>query len=85
MRLNLRITPNAKASEAISWDGRLLKLRIAAPPTDEKANTEVVRFLAKKLRIAPSLITFIRGIHGQDKILDIPIAVELLKGKLGLE
>ena len=82
MQLRLRITPNAKVSEVISWDGRLLKVRVNAPPIEGKANAEVIRFLAKKLHIAPSLITFIRGEHAKDKILDLPIAIELLKGKL---
>ena len=85
MRLRVRVTPNAAVSEVIGWDGELLKLRIAAPAIEEKVNREIIRFLAHKLRLAPSLFTFIREIFGRDKILEMPVAIELLKGKLGQE
>jgi len=38
-----------------------LKVRIAAPPVDGKANAELVRFLAKKLDIQKSKIVVVRG------------------------
>lgn len=43
MKLALKVIPNAKKSEAAGWEddpraGRVLKLRIAAPPVEGKAN-----------------------------------------------
>lgn len=47
MKLALKVIPNAKKSEAVGWEedpraGRALKLRIAAPPVEGKANKVVV-------------------------------------------
>ena len=51
MKLALKVIPNAKKSEAVGWEedpraGRALKLRIAAPPVEGKANKVVVLFLS---------------------------------------
>jgi len=59
MKLRIRATPNAKRSEILGWEddpaaGRVLRVRIAAPPADGKANAELVRFLAKELGLSKS-------------------------------
>lgn len=51
MKLALKVIPNAKKSEAAGWEddpraGRVLKLRIAAPPVEGKANRAVILFLS---------------------------------------
>ena len=47
MKLALKVIPNAKKSEAAGWEedprtGRTLKLRIAAPPVEGRANKAVI-------------------------------------------
>lgn len=79
--LKLRVSPGAKTS---SVDGRYgtgaLKLKIAAPPVDGKANEEVRNFLAKLLDIPRSDVELIRGASGRDKTVRVrgvgPDAVE---------
>ena len=44
-----------------------LKLRVAAPPADGKANAETERFLAKLLGIPRSDVAVIRGASSRDK------------------
>lgn len=72
MILDVQIQPNAKRSELVSWDGALLKLRIAAPPIEGKANVALLKFLGKTFNVPPSSITLLRGSTGKHKRLEIP-------------
>src|SRR5918998_5301326 len=60
--LNLRVSPGAKSSSIEGFYGEsALKLKVAAPPLNGKANTEAERFLAKLLGISRSNVTVVRG------------------------
>lgn len=79
MKLAVKVTPGASRSEIIGWEqdphaGRVLKLRIAAPPVDGKANKEVAAFLAKRLGVAKSSIELLHGDSSRVKLLNIPDA-----------
>ncbi len=66
--IKLRVSPGAKRSSiegAYSEDA--LKLRVAAPPVDGKANAEAERFLAKILGLPLSEVAVVRGASGRDK------------------
>ena len=56
-------------------DGRL-RIRTTAPPTDGRANKDVIRQLAKAFKIPPSRITLKRGATGRDKTF----VIESLQG-----
>ena len=78
MKLALKVIPNAKKSEAVGWEedpraGRALKLRIAAPPVEGKANKVVVLFLSAWLDIPRS------GESSRLKVVELPDGCE---GKL---
>jgi uncharacterized protein (TIGR00251 family) len=77
MLLRVRATPNAKRSEILGWAedpvcGRVLKVRIAAPPTEGKANTALRLFLAKSLDIPKSRVRLVRGAASRIKTFEIP-------------
>ena len=40
---------------------RRLKIKLAAPPVDGKANQELVKFLSKKLKVSRSRLNLISG------------------------
>lgn len=46
-----------------------LKLRVAAPTVDGKANSEVCRYLAKLLGLPRSRVEIVRGAYGRDKVV----------------
>lgn len=74
--LHIHATPKAKHSEILGWaqdeHGKLvLKVKIAAPPEDGKANDELVRFMAKWLGIPKSAVTLERGSTSRHKRLKI--------------
>jgi len=77
MKLAVRIVPNAKQSQAVGWEGQTLKVRIAAPPIEGKANAELIRFIAELCDCAPSEIQIIKGLASKQKTLDVPQAPKI--------
>lgn len=74
MILSIHVIPNASRSELVGWHEGALKIRLAAPPVDGKANEELCRFLGKMFGIAPSLIEVERGMANKKKRVRLPIA-----------
>ncbi|MEQ1875350.1 MAG: DUF167 domain-containing protein [Bdellovibrionia bacterium] len=65
--LRLQIQPQAKKSEVAGEYGERLKIRIAAPPVDGKANEELLSFLKKKLRVRSGDLSLVRGDTSRSK------------------
>lgn len=72
MRITVRISPNAKKSEVLGWEDGYLKIKIAAPAVEGKANAELTRFLAKLCQVSKSQIVILKGDNARIKILDVP-------------
>ncbi len=77
MKLAVKITPNAKKSEIIGWEedpkmGSILKIRIAAPPVEGKANKAVIAFFSDFLKVPKSQVSIIHGDTGRIKLIDLP-------------
>jgi uncharacterized protein (TIGR00251 family) len=85
MILNVKISPNAKTNQIIEWDGQILKLKIAAPPLEGKANQELIRFLAKQLALAPSSLDILSGHTSKTKKIAIPLDLDTIVQKLNLQ
>ncbi len=67
--LECHIQPGAAAGRiAGEYDGRL-KIAVAAPPVDGKANAALIRFFSKKLNMPPSRIRIVSGETGRRKRL----------------
>ncbi len=79
MILSILLVPNASQNEIVGWHDGALKIRLAAPPVDGKANEELLRFLAKKLDLAPSELSIEGGQTSKRKRLNIPLAEEDIK------
>lgn len=66
--LNLRVSPGARSSSVEGLYGEdALRLRVAAPPVDGKANAEVERYLSGLLGLPRSGVTVVRGAASRDK------------------
>lgn len=77
MKIRVRATPNARRSELIGWEddaqaGRILRVRVAAPPTEGKANAELREFLAKTLGLSKSKVVLEKGNASRFKTFEIP-------------
>lgn len=83
MKLALKVTPGARKNEILGWEddypqvGRVLKVKIAAPPVEGKANKEIVHFLAKALGIPKTAVEVVHGTSGRIKLVEIPDDTDL--------
>lgn len=66
--VRLKIIPNSSKND-ILFDGINLKIKITAQPIENKANKALIEFLAKKMKIAKSNITIIKGELNKEKTL----------------
>jgi uncharacterized protein (TIGR00251 family) len=70
-RLKLRIVPNAKRDEMVGEYGDAVKIKVAAPAVEGKANEALLEFVAEKLHIHRRDITLISGEKSRDKLIEI--------------
>lgn len=63
--------PGAKRSEIAGVHGDALKIRLAAPAVDGKANAELVRFLAAAFGIPLRQVNLVRGETSRDKVVRV--------------
>ncbi|MFH1089278.1 MAG: DUF167 domain-containing protein [Candidatus Uhrbacteria bacterium] len=72
MLLTIHATPNAKKTEITGWlDDNTVKIKIAAPPRDGKANQELIRFLAEHYKKPKSSIKIVRGAMTRIKQVEV--------------
>ncbi|MFT4628439.1 MAG: hypothetical protein ACI8PZ_007134 [Myxococcota bacterium] len=72
-RLTVRVKPRAKRSRIAGVDpSGSVRVDLAAPPVDGKANAALLRFLGRcVLGVAPSRLTLVRGQSSRDKVVSI--------------
>lgn len=61
MRLKVKVTPNAKSTKVIGYQGDLLKVHVTAAPEKGAANEAVVSLLAAYLQVPKRCIFLIHG------------------------
>ncbi len=59
--LALRVQPGAKRTEVAGVHGGALRIRLAAPPVDGKANDALLRFLAEAFGVPVRSVALVRG------------------------
>lgn len=71
LQLTVHVQPGAKTTACAGIHGDALKIRLAAPPVDGKANQALIAWLAKTLACPQSTIELIRGQTSRRKTLSI--------------
>ena len=59
--LNIHLTPNSSKNEISGYTEDYLKIKVSAPPNDNKANKKLTEFLSDTFDIAKSFISFSSG------------------------
>jgi uncharacterized protein len=68
--LNLHVSPGAKRTSIEGPYGEnALKLKVASPPVDGKANAELESFLAESLGVPGSDVAVIQGTSSRNKVV----------------
>ena len=71
LRLSIHATPGARRTEAAGAHGQALRVRLAAPPVDGKANAELIAWAAAALGVPRSQVELLHGASGRQKVLGV--------------
>jgi len=71
MTIRLRVTPSGRRSEVLDTTGDRLRVRLAAPAVDGKANVELIRLLAELFGVRRSAVTILAGQRAREKTVAI--------------
>lgn len=71
LTLSLHIQPGAKKTKVAGLHGDALKLRLAAPPVDGKANAALLAFVADLLDLPRSAVTLKSGQASRQKVVAV--------------
>lgn len=70
--LAVRVTPRASRNEIVELlDDGTIKVRIAAPPSDNEANAALLEFLSEILGVPKSRLDIVAGEIGRDKLISV--------------
>jgi hypothetical protein len=71
LTLTLHIQPGAKKTEIAGTHGDALKIRLAAPPVDGKANAALLAFIADTLDVAKQAVSLKSGQTSRRKVVEV--------------
>jgi uncharacterized protein len=67
-RIKFRVAPGARSTSIAGAYGEdAIKLRVAAPPVEGRANAEAVRYVAELLDVTASNVSVVGGASGRNK------------------
>lgn len=69
--LQVHARPGAKRTEVAGLHGDSIKIRLASPPADGKANQCLVEFLAERFGVKKNQVSISQGLSARRKIVQI--------------
>lgn len=69
--IEVHVQPNARVSEVVGQHDDRLKIRVAAPAVDGRANRVLLEFLSKALELPARRIIIKRGARGRKKAVEV--------------
>ena len=69
--INVRVQPRASRNRVAGYRDGALRVSVAAPPHDGRANAALLEILADTLGIAKSRLSIVRGLAGRDKVVAV--------------
>ncbi len=76
LRLVVTVQPGASRTAVVGVHGDALKIKLAAPAVDGRANTALIEFLGRSFGVAPSRVALLQGNRGRRKMLELAPAAE---------
>jgi uncharacterized protein (TIGR00251 family) len=80
--LNVHLQPGARSTALAGLHGGALKIRVAAPAVDNKANAALVAFLSTLLDVPAGSISIHSGRHARRKRLEVAGAADHIAARL---
>ncbi|MFH2134118.1 MAG: DUF167 domain-containing protein [Pseudomonadota bacterium] len=71
LTLTLHVQPGAKRSEVAGLHGEALKIRLAAPPIEGRANAALCKFIAEIFGVTQRQVELKQGAQSRHKVVAI--------------
>ena len=68
-RLAVRLRPRGRGDALLGIADGVLQARVSAPPVDGRANRALCQLIAKRVGVAPSKVSVLRGQRSRDKLV----------------
>ena len=69
--LHIHVQPGARRTEVAGPHGDSLKIRVAAPALEDRANDALVEFIAEKLGVAKRDVSIAAGARSREKRVEV--------------
>jgi len=69
--ITVHVQPNARSTEIAGKHGEAIKIRVAAPPLDSRANELLIDLIAEKLGVSSSRVSLRRGSKSRRKLIEV--------------
>jgi uncharacterized protein len=70
-RIDVRLRPRGARDELLGFRDGVLQARVSAPPVDGRANRALCRLIAKRVGLAPSRVSVVRGAKSRSKVVEV--------------
>ena len=85
LTVRVRVTPRSGRDALAGWEGGVLRVRLAAPPVEGRANEALCRLLAETVGLPPRDVRLLSGARGREKLVAFDgIEAGLLRRRLGI-
>ncbi|MGB7056054.1 MAG: DUF167 domain-containing protein [bacterium] len=71
MLVKIRVIPRSKYAEIEELGKDHLRVRVLSPPSDDRANSELIAILARYYNKRKSAIRIKRGLRSRDKLIEV--------------
>lgn len=69
--LAFRVVPNARKTEVVGLHGDAIKLKVASPALEGKANAAILDFVAQQAGVPVRSVILVAGAKSRDKVLRV--------------
>ncbi len=81
----VRVQPRASRTAIVGLMGDALKVALAAPPVDGKANEALIRFFAELFQVPKSSVEIVSGSSSRNKVVRVGgVSGDWVRGRLGV-
>ena len=67
--ISVRLQPRASRDEITGLRDGVLVVRVSAPPVDGRANAALCKLIARRVGVAPTRVSVVRGERSRDKLV----------------
>ena len=73
MKINVRVTPNAKVPAVVKVDDVTYNVKVNARAVKGRANERLIEILAEHFGRRKSEIRILKGLNGRDKVVEVAV------------